>query len=81
MNSNDLAGIRLIAKDFMRYGSVLFIINDKHHSEQNRGIATWKTNPSALIVVAEQAQARFGNQKETFDLMEYFRPPAGRGTR
>lgn len=68
---------------FMGYAhsSDPFIIDDKHRGEYNRGIATWKTNPTTLITVAEQAQARFRNQKETLDLMDYYRPTTGRGAR
>jgi hypothetical protein len=45
------------------------------------GIANWKTTSQTLTTVAEQAQSRFRNQKETLDLMDYYRPPAGRGAR
>ena len=45
------------------------------------GIANWKTTSQTLTTVAEQAQARFRNQIETLDLMEYCRPATGRGAR
>lgn len=73
--------IMLMYKECLRHGIDSFIIDDKHRSKYNRGIANWKTNPSALTTVAEQAQARFRNQKEPLDLMEYYRPLTGRGAR
>lgn len=76
-----VCGLILMIKEYLCHRIAPFIIDDKHRGEYNRGIANWKTNPSALTTVAEQAQACFRNQKETLDLMEYYRPPVGRGAR
>lgn len=80
-DGNGRVGRILMVKECLHYGIDPFIIDDKHRGEYNRGIANWKRNPSALTTVAEQAQVRFRNQKETLDLMDYCRPPAGRGAR
>lgn len=80
-DGNGRVGRMLMVKECLRHGIDPFIIDDKHRGEYNRGITNWKTNPSALTTVAEQAQFRFRNQKETLDLMEYYRPVTGRGAR
>ncbi len=80
-DGNGRVGRMLMIKECLRHGIDPFIIDDKHRGEYNRGIGSWKQNPSALITVAEQAQTRFRNQKETLDLMEYCRPITGRGAR
>lgn len=64
-DGNGRVGRILMVKECLRHGIDPFIIDDKHRGEYNRGIANWKMNPSALTAVAEQAQARFRNQKET----------------
>ena len=78
---NGRAGRIIMMKECLRYGIDPFIIDDKHRGEYNRGIARWGTNPEILQKVATEAQARFRGQKETLDLMEYHRPPTGRGAR
>lgn len=80
-DGNGRVGRMLLVKECLRHGIDPFIIDDKHRGEYNRGIASWSSNPAALTAVAEQAQARFRNQKETLDLMEYCRPATGRGAR
>ena len=80
-DGNGRVGRMLLVKECLRHGIDPFIIDDKHRGEYNRGIASWSSNPAALTAVAEQAQARFRNQKETLDLMEYCRPTIGRGAR
>jgi Fic family protein len=80
-DGNGRVGRMLLVKECLRHGIDPFIIDDKHRGEYNRGIASWSSNPAALTAVAEQAQARFRNQKETLNLMEYCRPPIGRGAR
>lgn len=80
-DGNGRVGRMLLVKECLRHGIDPFIIDDKHRGEYNRGIASWSSNPAALTAVAEQAQARFRNQKETLDLMEYCRPAIGRGAR
>ena len=80
-DGNGRVGRLLMVKECLRHGIDPFIIDDKHRGEYNSGIANWRSKPSVLIAVAEQAQARFNNQKETLDLMEYCRPAIGRGAR
>ena len=80
-DGNGRVGRILMVKECLRHGIEPFIIDDKHRGEYNRGIANWRSSPTTLTAVAEQAQARFRNQKETLDLMEYCRPPIGRGAR
>ena len=50
-----------------------FIIDNKHRGEYNRSIANWRTNPSALTAVAEQAQSRFEAQIELQNLYAHTR--------
>ena len=80
-DGNGRVGRMLMVKECLRHGIDPFIIDDKHRGEYNRGIASWSSNPAALTAVVEQAKARFRKQKETLDLMEYCRPPIGRGAR
>ena len=80
-DGNGRVGRMIIVKECLRHKVDPFIIDDKHRGEYNRGIANWATNPVALTTVAEQAQDRFRNFKETLDLMDYCRPPYGRGAR
>lgn len=80
-DGNGRVGRMILLKECLRFSVVPFIYDDKHRGEYNRGIQEWETNPTTLTAVAEQAQARFRNQKETLDLMEYYRPPHGRGAR
>lgn len=80
-DGNGRVGRMLMVKECLRHGIDPFIIDDKHRGEYNRGIANWKTTPQTLTTVAEQAQSRFRNQKETLDLMDYYRPTTGRGAR
>lgn len=68
-------------KECLQHGIDPFIIDDKHRNEYNHGIESWNSNPAALTAVAEQAQARLKNQKETLDLLAYCRPAVGRGAR
>lgn len=80
-DGNGRVGRLLMVKECLRHGIDPFIIDDKHRGEYNRGIAQWTNCPSILIEVAGKAQDRFRNQKETLDLMEYYRPTTGRGSR
>ena len=80
-DGNGRVGRMLLVKECLRHGIDPFIIDNKHRGEYNRGIASWSSNPAALTAVAEQAQARFRNHKETLDLLEYCRPAIGRGAR
>ncbi len=68
-------------KDCLRYKVDRFVFDDKRRGEYNRGISKWTTNLVALTTVAEQAQNRFRNIKETLDRMGYCRLPHGRGDR
>ena len=74
-DGNGRVGRLLMVKECLRHNVEPFIIDDKHRGEYNRGISQWATNPALLTEVAEQAQDRFRNFKETLDLMEYCRPP------
>ena len=80
-DGNGRVGRLILVKECLRHGIDPFIIDDKHRSEYNRGIASWNSNPTALTAVVEQAQKRLQNQKATLDLMEYCRPATGRGAR
>ena len=80
-DGNGRIGRLLMFKECLRHEIMPFIIDNKHRGEYNRGIVNWSSNPVALLVVAEQAQKRFQNQKETLELMEYCRPATGRGAR
>lgn len=80
-DGNGRVGRMIIVKECLRHKIDPFIIDDKHRGEYNRGISNWATNPVALTTVAGQAQDRFRNFKETLDLMDYCRPPIGRGAR
>lgn len=80
-DGNGRVGRFIMVKECLRHGIDPFIIDDKHRGEYNRGIGSWSKNPAVLTAVAEQAQDRFRNQKETLALMEYCRPAVGRGAR
>ena len=71
----------ILIKECLRHNVDPFIIDDKRRGEYNRGIGLWNADSSVLIAVAEQAQARFRNFKETCDLLQYCRPTTGRGAR
>ena len=80
-DGNGRVGRLILMKECLRHGIDPFIIDDKHRGEYNHGIASWSANPAALTAVAEQAQKRLQNQRQTLDLMEYCRPATGRGAR
>ena len=80
-DGNGRVGILLMIKEGFRPGIDPFIIDDKHRGEYNRDIACWDKNPVAQTTIAEQAQSRFYNQKETLDLREPYRPATGHGAR
>lgn len=80
-DGNGRVGRLVMIKECLRHGIDPFIIDDKHRGEYKRGIANWETDPAMLTSVAEHAQARLTNQKETLDLLDYCRPPVGRGAR
>ena len=80
-DGNGRVGRVILAKECLRHNVDPFIIDDKRRGEYNRGIGLWNADSSVLIAVAEQAQARFRNFKETCDLLQYCRPTTGRGSR
>lgn len=80
-DGNGRVGRIIMVKECLRHQVEPFIIDDKRRGEYNRGIGSWESNPSVLTDVAEQAQARFQNYKETCHLMEYCRKTTGRGAR
>lgn len=80
-DGNGRVGRLIVVKECLRHGADPFIIDDKRRGEYNRGIGSWETNPTTLTEVVAQAQARFRNDEETYNLMEYCRPLTGRGAR
>lgn len=80
-DGNGRVGRMVMMKECLRHGIDPFIIDDKHRGAYNRGIGCWDTDPTVLTDVALKAQRRFQNQKVTLDLMDYCRPPVGRGAR
>lgn len=80
-DGNGRVGRIIMVKECLRHQVEPFIIDDKRRGEYNRGIGSWETNPSVLTDVAEQAQSRFRNYRETCHLMDYRRPTTGRGAR
>lgn len=80
-DGNGRVGRIIMVKECLRHQVEPFIIDDKRRGEYNRGIDSWETYPSVLTDVAEQAQSRFRNYRETCHLMDYCRPTTGRGAR
>lgn len=80
-DGNGRVGRMLMVKECLRHGIEPIIIDDKHRSDYNKGIAEWKDNHAILLTVAEKVQKRFKDEKEVCDALEFFRPPAGRGAR
>ena len=78
---NGRVGRILMVKECLRYGIDLFIIDDKHRRAYFDGIQNWEQNPALLTKVVTEAQKRFKGKREVFKLMEYHRPPSGRGAR
>lgn len=80
-DGNGRIGRLLLVKECLRFGICPFIIDDKRRGEYHKGIASWQTDSEQLLDVCKQAQDRFSGKEELFRLMDYSRPPAGRGAR
>lgn len=73
---NGRVGRLIIMKECLRHGIDPFIIDDKHRSLYNRGIANWSENPEILMSVALEAQKRFQGKMELCKLFQYARYPS-----
>jgi Fic family protein len=80
-DGNGRVGRILLIKECLRFGICPFIIDDKRRGEYHKGIATWSTDSTHLVDVCTQAQDRFIGKEELLKLMDYCRPPVGRGAR
>ena len=80
-DGNGRLGRLIMMKECLRYNITPFIIDDKRRTAYYKGIVQWEEDPAALLAVVEHAQARFDSKHEYFKLMDYFRPPTGRGAR
>lgn len=78
---NGRLGRILMLKECLRHEIDLFILDDKHRSSYFNGIQHWEQDPTLLTKVVTDAQERFKGKREVFKLMEYHRPPSGRGAR
>ena len=78
---NGRLGSILMMKECLRHESDTFIIDDKHRNVYFQGIQDWTEDSAFLTKVATDAQERFRGKQEVFKLMEYHRPPSGRGAR
>ena len=78
-DGNGRIGRLIIVKECLRFGICPFIIDDKRRSEYYKGIEEWNRDPGRLTSVCVQAQERFIGKEELLKLMDYCRPPAGRG--
>ena len=78
---NGRVGRILMMKECLRYGIDLFIIDDKHRRAYFDRIQNWEQNPALLTKVGMDAQERFRGKQDVFKLMDYHRPPSGRGAR
>ena len=58
-----------------------FIIDDKRRNLYMRGILSWDDDPKVFRELAQGAQVRLRGKWDLFRLMEYCRPPSGRGAR
>ena len=80
-DGNGRLGRLIMLKECLRYNITPFIIDDKRRTAYYNGIAKWNDDPSVLMAVAEKFQAKFESKHEYFKLMDYHRPPTGRGSR
>lgn len=63
----------IMMKECLRYGIDPFIIDDKHRGAYNKGISSWKQNPSQLITVATVEQERLRRYTEMCTAMKYYK--------
>ena len=68
-------------KECLRHEIDPFIIDDKRRNLYMRGILSWDDDPKVFRELAQGAQARLRGKWNLFRLMEYCRPPSGRGAR
>lgn len=80
-DGNGRIGRLLLMKECLRFGFCPLIIDDKRRGMYNRGIAEWNTDQSKLMQVCIETQEYFAEKYEVIELMDYLRPPAGRGAR
>ena len=78
---NGRLGRLLMLKECLRHEIDPFIIDDKRRSQYMRGILSWDDDPKIFRELAQGAQARLRGKWDLFRLMEYCRPPSGRGAR
>ena len=80
-DGNGRIGRLVLLKECLRFGIFPFIIDDKHRSAYHKGIQLWDTDRSALLQLCTKAQQTVEAKYELFQLMDYCRPPTGRGAR
>lgn len=78
---NGRLGRLIMLKECLRHEIDPFIIDDKRRSQYMRGILGWDDDPKVFRELAQGAQARLRGKWDLFRLMEYCRPPSGRGAR
>ena len=78
---NGRLGRLIMLKECLRHEIDPFIIDDKRRSVYLRGILSWDDDPKVLRELAQGAQTRLRGKWDLFRLMEYCRPPSGRGAR
>lgn len=78
---NGRLGRLIMLKECLRHEIAPFIIDDKRRNLYMRGILSWDDDPKIFRELAQGAQARLRGKWDLFRLMEYCRPPSGRGAR
>ena len=78
---NGRLGRLIMLKECLRHEIDPFIIDDKRRGLYLRGILSWDDDPKAFRELVHGAQARLRGKWDLFRLMEYCRPPSGRGAR
>ena len=78
---NGRLGRLIMLKECLRHEIDPFIIDDKRRGLYLRGILSWDDDPKVFRELVHGAQARLRGKWDLFRLMEYCRPPFGRGAR
>ena len=78
---NGRLGRLIMLKECLRHEIDPFIIDDKRRNLYMRGILSWDDDPKIFRELAQGAQARLRGKWDLFRLMEYCRPPSGRGAK
>ena len=78
---NGRLGRLIMLKECLRHEIDPFIIDDKRRGLYLRGILSWDDDPKVFRELVHGAQARLRGKWDLFRLMEYCRPPSGRGAR